>query len=293
VTHAPARLVVLVALTAAASGCAFLPSVGPSRADVQNSSHRPESANIQVVDVDDQIVRQLLAQRVQKMFSETLGDSSERSQILGYGDVLEVSVWEAPPATLFSAGAIDGRGAITAARATIIPEEMIDSDGTISVPFAGRIPAAGRSLSAVQNEIVERLTGKANHPEVIVRLTFNASRHITVVGDVNQSVRVPLNPSDERLLDALAAAGGVRQPINKMTIQVTRGNEVQSLPLDTIIRDPKQNISLRAGDVVTIKSKPRSLQLVRLNIQQNPPPTPDYLEQVSAERPASRRRRPE
>ncbi len=254
----PASLFALVVLAAVASGCAYLPSVGPSRADVQNSSHRPESANIQIVDVDDQIVRQLLAQRVQKMFSETLADSTERSQILGFGDVLEVSVWEAPPATLFSAGAIDGRGGTTAARATIIPEEMIDSDGTISVPFAGRIPAAGRSLSAVQDEIVQRLTGKANHPEVIVRLTFNASRHITVVGDVNQSVRVPLNPSDERLLDALAAAGGVRQPISKITIQVTRGDEVQSLPLDTIIRDPKQNIPLRAGDVVTALFEPLS-----------------------------------
>ena len=45
---------------------------------------------------------------------------------------------------------------------------------------------------------------------------------------------------------------------------------------------------LRAGDTVAVKSKPRSLQLVRLYLQENPPPPPDYLERVSAEPPEGR-----
>src|SRR5579871_784328 len=35
---------------------------------------------------------------------------------------------------------------------------------------------------------------------------------------------------------------------------------------------------LKAGDRVTVKSRPRGLQLVKLNLQDNPPPVPDYLE---------------
>jgi small subunit ribosomal protein S4 len=45
---------------------------------------------------------------------------------------------------------------------------------------------------------------------------------------------------------------------------------------------------LRAGDTVAIKSRPRSLQLVRLHLQENPPPPPDFLERVSAEPPEGR-----
>lgn len=46
--------------------------------------------------------------------------------------------------------------------------------------------------------------------------------------------------------------------LSKMTIQVTRGNYVYALPMDTIIRDPKQNVRLQAGDVVTALFQPLS-----------------------------------
>ncbi|KAJ3472924.1 hypothetical protein NLI96_g13199 [Meripilus lineatus] len=67
-----------------------------------------------------------------------------------------------------------------------------------------------------------------------------------------------LTPRGERLLDALASAGGVRQPIDKITLQVTRGSAVASLPLDVVIRDPRQNVPLQAGDVVTALFQPFS-----------------------------------
>jgi small subunit ribosomal protein S4 len=45
---------------------------------------------------------------------------------------------------------------------------------------------------------------------------------------------------------------------------------------------------LKAGDTVTIKGRPRTLQLVRLNLQENPPPPPDYLERTGNEPPEGR-----
>src|SRR3954453_7525286 len=48
------------------------------------------------------------------------------------------------------------------------------------------------------------------------------------------------------------------------------------------------SLLLKAGDTVTVKSRPRSLQLVKLNLQENPPPPPDYLERVGAEPPEGR-----
>jgi len=140
----------------------------------------------------------------------------------------------------------------------VLPDQMVDRDGTISVPFAGKVPAAGRTLRAIEADIVKRLSGKAHLPEVSLRQTRNVSASVTVVGEVASSVRVPLTPGGEKLLDALALAGGVRQPVSKMTLQVTRGADFYAMPLDAVIRDPRQNVPLRAGDVVTAIFQPLS-----------------------------------
>jgi len=42
---------------------------------------------------------------------------------------------------------------------------------------------------------------------------------------------------------------------------------------------------VRANDSITIKNAPRSLQLVRLALQEHAPQPPDYLERTSAEPP--------
>lgn len=240
------------------SGCNSIPTSGFGRADADPKSTQPNLKGIQIVDVTDRVAKQLFEQRATRQFSDAFASTVSRAQTIGSGDVLEVSIWEAPPATLFTTGTTDVRGVTSAARATTMPEQMVNSDGDISVPFAGKIKAAGQTLQSVETEIVRRLTGKANQPEVLVRLTRNVSSNVTVVGEVTNSTRVPLTPGGEKLLDALAAAGGVRQPVNKMTIQLTRGDNVFSMSLDSIIRDPKQNVMLARGDVVTAMFQPHS-----------------------------------
>ncbi len=48
------------------------------------------------------------------------------------------------------------------------------------------------------------------------------------------------------------------------------------------------SLLVKAGDTVAVKSRPRTLQLVKLNLQENPPPVPDYLERGTAEPPEGR-----
>jgi len=255
------RLLALVLLGShLASGCSHLPGMGPSAAEIREAAGAAagNTAAIQIVDVDDLVTRQLLAQRVQKLFSETLGNAPGEALRVGAGDALEVSIWEAAPATLFGLGVPDARGVPGTSRATTFPEQVVSGSGTISIPFAGAIQAASRSLQEIGAEIAARLKDKANQPQVLVRSVRNASSNVTVVGEVGNSTRMPLSPSGERLLDALAAAGGVRQPVSKTTVQVTRGTSVHSLPLELVIRDPRQNIPLLPGDVITALFQPLS-----------------------------------
>jgi polysaccharide export outer membrane protein len=253
VSAIPSRAFALAALVLL-SGCTTISNVGPSTSAVADSAGQPgpDAAVIQVVTVDDTVARRLLAQRKLRLFSEALGSSVPTTGLIGAGDAIEVNIWEAPPGTLFAAGtSSDLRGSASGSRVVTLPEQVVDRDGFVNVPFAGKITAAGRSISDLEIDVARRLKGKANQPEVLVRRVRNASSTVTVVGEVGNSIKLPLTPGNERLLDALAAAGGVRQPVNKMTVQITRGTEFYALPLQTVIRDPRQNVPLQAGDVVT------------------------------------------
>jgi polysaccharide export outer membrane protein len=254
--------VVAMLLGGCAAGPNSLPTSGPT-ADVIEKASADAAARIRVVDVTDAVARQVVACHASRLFSDSFGNAMPQANLIGAGDVVETSIWEAPPASLFSSMILtDSRTVPATTHATALPEQMVDIDGTIDVPFAGRIPAAGRTPQQVAAEITQRLKGKANQPQVLVRIIRNNTANVTVVGEVTNSTRMALTARGERVLDALAAAGGVRQPVNKMTLQLTRGNLVQALPLDVVIRDPRQNVMLRAGDVVTTMFQPLSFSVL-------------------------------
>ena len=241
------------------AGCApFFSSIGPSRSDVEHSAAKRPLPPIQLIDVNEEVTQRLTAQRSRHLFSEVLSSGPDQLQPIGAGDFLAVTIWEATPATLFGSAQINPTGMSIPSLPTTLPEQPVDGEGCITVPFAGRIPAAGKTLPEIAAEIKQRLAKKANQPEVLVLLTRNLSSTVTVVGEVTLSTRVPLTAAHERLLDALAVAAGVKQPVNKTTIQITRGASVYALPLETIIQDPKQNVSLQSGDVITALFQPLS-----------------------------------
>lgn len=244
-----------LALASATSGCgAFfngMPSSGALRSQVEDATSDNQPDGVVIIDVNQAVTHKLVHAKKPRPFSESLASEGNAAYRLSPGDVVEVTVWEAPPAMLFAGAVVDPRLGASTSRGMSFPEQIIADDGTINVPFAGRVEARGLLPADVENEVAKRLKGKANQAQVLVRTVRNNTSSVTIVGEVNGSQRLPLSPRGERILDAIAAAGGVKAPISRVTVQVTRGSEVHALPLDAIIRDPQQNVVLKPGDVVT------------------------------------------
>jgi polysaccharide export outer membrane protein len=240
----------------------WLPTSGASRQQVQEQRDTGRVDGIQLVDVNDALARKLAASKRLGQFANVFPSTVSNNYVIGPGDVIEVTIWEAPPALLFGGSAQASSTTPTAANSVTLPTQMVASDGTIAIPFVGRVVVTGHTAEQIEAGIVSRLKGKANQPQVLVRVTKNNASIVTIVGDVNTSTMMPLTPKGERLLDALAFAGGAKQPVDHMAVQLSRGNVTATMPLDSIIRDPKQNIVLKPGDVVTALFQPQSFSVL-------------------------------
>jgi len=257
--HTFKRVLTGVALVALLSGCGnWLPTSGPSTRALEDATVQTNSM-IQLVEINSAVNQRNVIRERRQLFSESFGANVIPTYAVNPGDVLAVSIWEANPALLFGTSpAISALAGSSTSKNSSLPDQMVGADGFITVPFAGRIRVAGKTIPNIESEIVASLQGKANSPQVIVQMTKGNTSNVTVVGEVGKSDLVPLTPKGERLLDAIALAGGVKQAVNKITLQISRQGLVKTMSLDRVIQDPTQNIRLNPGDVITAFYQPFS-----------------------------------
>lgn len=247
-------------LLVALAGCSTLGASGPSTRAVAGAGGESRGvADITVVELDREVTNRIAGLSRARSFAKTFGDAAIAPPLIERGDLIDITIWEAPPAVLFGTGARSGIGGYVATGETAaIPEQRVDGDGQIVVPFVGKLQAAGRTPSQVQDEIVRSLRGQAHDPQALVRLVGNEASNVTILGKVENSRRVPLTARGERLLDILAEAGGPTEDVGKTTIRLTRGDRAETMALEAIIENPAQNVALQANDVLTVIHQPYS-----------------------------------
>ena len=190
-------------------------------------------------------------------FSALYGDyRSPKVQRVDIGDVVQINIWETGGGSLFAASTIER--ANPGSRAAQIPEQVVARDGTINVPYAGRIRVAGHTPMEIEKQIVQRLAGKTADPQAMVNLTRNLTHTATVTGDVTNGARVPLSPKGDRVLDVVASAGGIKSAVHETFITLSRDGKSLSVPLQAILSNTRENIYVRPGDVITVYRAPQS-----------------------------------
>lgn len=239
------------------SGCTLVPTSGPSASRVNALPNQQATTNVPevaLVEVDEQVASTLYRLKVDQTFAQ-FGEGRAVSDAVSIGDVLDITIWEAPPALLFG-GSLSAVGA-GSAQLTKLPDQMVNPRGMISVPFIGDVAAAGKTPFQIQEAIKGRLNKMANQPQVMVRLAQNNTANVSVIRAGN-SVRLPLTAAGERVLDAVAAVGGSTANVQDTNVQLTRGNQVKTVALEDLVANPRQNIVLRKGDVVTLITNPHT-----------------------------------
>ena len=248
------RILAIVGLVTAVGGCAWMPANGPSGDAVVAGQQDPTSLPYALVKVTPEAERVLAfnAPRLGRLFRDT---RPPKGITFGVNDVLSVTIFEAAAGGLF----IPSEAGVRPGNFVNIPNQPIDTDGNITIPYAGKIHAAGRTPVQVQDEIVSALKNRAIEPQAIVAIVNQNSSLITVLGDVGTPSRFPANYNAEHLLDTIARAGGPKGNAFDVWVLLERDHRRDIVPFGALLYEPQyNNIWTHPNDTIYIYTEPQT-----------------------------------
>jgi polysaccharide export outer membrane protein len=260
------RKFVLLSLISAFSlaGC-LTPSSGPQRmmiSDGAGGEAVPDGAGgtavrptYELVEFDQSLLP-FLRMHSHDTLASHFGNSrgSPNHVTVGVGDVVSLSVYEASGGGLFTPASTD---TIRSGNYVALPQQVVDTDGTISVPFAGRIPVKGKTTKQIEAAVVSRLKDRAIEPQVIASIQDSRSSLYSVQGEAQHPGRFAINWAGEKVFEGISRAGGPKWPDYETSVTRTRGGRTATAMLQTVVRSPNEDIYLQPGDEIFLRREPR------------------------------------
>jgi polysaccharide biosynthesis/export protein len=275
------------------AACSAIPANGPLAGAVAARAQQNGRVLFDVVPVDQNVVATVLAQPAPRFASRFKKYTPPSELQIAVGDTLSVLLWASGTGELFAPSApppapgrpgealpvprIDAvlqplpfttytpsafHPAAPVSGAATIPDQLVQPDGTITVPYAGRIPAAGHCPREVQEEIEAVLADKALLPQALVIDKRSPENSVSAWGEMLHGGRVPLSPGGDRLLQVIAAAGGARAPVEDVFVRLTRGSVTATIALDTLVAHPAEDIYAAPGDTLTLIEVPQTFAIL-------------------------------
>lgn len=169
--------------------------------------------------------------------SNTFPDISTMTSqfILAAADVIRINVWK---------------------NTDLSQTVTIGPDGFVSMPLLGDVHVAGMTANQLAQELKSKLSSYMVNAQVTVSIVDIRSRQVYVTGQVGKPGGYPLI-TPISVLQVIAQAGGLNTFANRKDIVILRGSggHIERLKFNynnAVRGDPKQNISLQAGDTVIV-----------------------------------------
>jgi polysaccharide export outer membrane protein len=229
-----------------------MPTSGPQSWDVFAGQHDAQSLPYVLVKVTPQVGAVLASAtpRLRKAFANNRPPDRIR---FGVGDILSVTIFESAAGGLF----IPAEASVRPGNFITVPNQWVDADGNISIPYAGTIRAKGRTAVELQQAIVSALKDRAIEPQVVVTLVTQQTSLISVLGDVRPQ-RLPALPAGEHLLDTIARAGGPVSQGYDEWVMLERGGRREAVTFGALLYDSADNIWSHPGDTLYLYRQPQT-----------------------------------
>lgn len=258
------KVFVVCVFVAACAGS--LPEGGPSRTAV----HEGVVTTVSTPQANEQLPYLLIAPTVdlakalpgEPLAYGDLGAPLKRRAILpSVGDIILVTIFESQTGGLFTspqtATALGGGGNFVN-----LPRQPVDAGGYISVPYAGAIRVAGRSVIDIQKEIERKLATRAIEPQVIVTIAEERANTVSVLGRVSQAQAIAVNNTKLRILDAIARAGGVVDGEPNVDVILQRDGRSTKVSYRRLVADAQANLPVLPGDTIDVVRNTRGVNVL-------------------------------
>jgi polysaccharide export outer membrane protein len=220
------------------TACSTVPGGGPRTADIERATPSyalidltPDTAGL----VSSFVAAQRAEPRIGLPAGRTLG-------LIGAGDLLKIAMWEPNP----------NGTSLTTDKSAIETTTRVGIDGTISVPYVGRLRAAGRSAAQTEQDIAGRLAHQVPGAQVAVLVIEDVTNDVIVQGEVAKPGRFPVVPGSSGLLDILAMAGGAHTADRQSVVRITRGDTSVTRTLSQLVNTRAMEADLAPGDRILV-----------------------------------------
>jgi len=240
------------------AGCASVPDVGPTAGRIAADQRSRNATGFTLTDVSPATLAELVPPPPSGQPLTALA-ADGHTDLIGPGDVLAVDVYEVGVSLFARSGAAAGTagGFSPSAGATALTA-TVDAEGYVSLPYLGRIAAAGRTPAQVARAVEGAMAGLSQRPQATVAVRANAHNVAFVSGDVRQPGRQELGLPRVRLLDAVARAGGPTAAPDDALVRLTRGARSAEARLSDVAAGDAQDVALLPGDRVELVNRPRT-----------------------------------
>jgi len=239
-------------MSALLGGCGFIPMAGPASVDIQ--SEHSATLPFAVVKLDSAVL-QALEKFEPNYLPGVFSDSRPPASIrFGVGDLISVTIFEATAGGLY----IPLEAGVRPGNFVTLPDQAVDNDGNISVPYAGTIKASGRTNVQIQEDILSRIKRRAIDPQVVVTSSQQRSSLVSVFGEVKTPVRFPMPAAgaQDRITDAITRAGGISGPGWETWVMLERNGKRATVPFANLVYFPSNNIFVQPGDRIYVYREP-------------------------------------
>ena len=142
---------------------------------------------------------------------------------------------------------------------------IVQDDGAIAIPDAGRVRVANMTLQDAEAEIFRALVASGIDPSFSLEIAVFNSQRVSVGGMVGEPKLVPITLKPLYLHEALDLAGGVVTDDPGVTkVQLFRDGKIYQIGLDRFQSEPAaRRIILRDGDSIHVGSEYREVEAQR------------------------------